>query len=70
MPFFFLIFLFNFIVGALFRFSLLSYVFQKKKNYFLYSDSIRSERGQFLNLLLGWSHIIPIFFFINFFVFF
>jgi hypothetical protein len=68
LPWFLLFFFFNFFLGALYTFKILSQVLQKKKNYFL-SNSFEEKSG-YLNSLIRSLHILPLFFIINFFFFF
>ena len=64
----FFFFFFNFIIGALYTFSILRNIIQKKKNYFLGGGN--QQRRIFLVVFIGRLHLLPIGLFINFFLFF
>nr|YP_009380089.1 NADH dehydrogenase subunit 4 [Archaphanostoma ylvae]ARS00892.1 NADH dehydrogenase subunit 4 [Archaphanostoma ylvae] len=60
----------NFFVGALYTFSIMSNVLQKKKNYFLMSQDSIINVSSFFSLFLGSLHLLPLFFFFNMTLFF
>lgn len=66
MPYFIIILFLNFIMGALYTFTLITNILQKKKNFNSHSQNRVGEGGQYINILIGWLHLFPLFFFLNF----
>nr|YP_009380107.1 NADH dehydrogenase subunit 4 [Isodiametra pulchra]ARS00910.1 NADH dehydrogenase subunit 4 [Isodiametra pulchra] len=69
-PYLALMFFLNFFVGALYSFKLLSQLIQKKKNYFSFWPFFSSSSSNVLQGLIGWGHLLPFLFFLNFALFF